>query len=166
MDPVSTGVSAAGMAAREADLRSKAGTGWKNGCGEKWESLNRLISRSGLESGFRSRGLIRGKREATTGYTSRGGMRRFHESRIMLQLSGRKQAVILIVTSRKEEHHGLVSRAVDRGRATRRQRGTMLSSEPPNPRKEAEAGSGTGYGKRDRSDFAKLGEFPASPYCQ
>ena len=37
-------------------------------------------------------------------YTSRpAGMRRFHESRIVLQLSGRKQAVILIVTSRKEE---------------------------------------------------------------
>ena len=46
-------------------------------------------------------------------YTSRGGMRRFPESRIVLQLSGRKQAVILIVTSRKEEHHGLVSRAFD-----------------------------------------------------
>ena len=45
-------------------------------------------------------------------------MRRFHVSRIVLQLSGQKQAVILIVTSRKEEHHGPVSRAVDRGRAT------------------------------------------------
>ena len=67
------------------------------------------------------------------------GMRRFHESRIVLQLSGRKQAVILIVTSRKEEHHGLVSRAVDRGRATRRQRGTVLSSQPPYPRKDARA---------------------------
>ena len=66
-------------------------------------------------------------------------MRRFHESRIVLQLSGRKQAVILIVTSRKEEHHGLVSRAVDRGRATRRQRGTVLSSQPPNSRKDARA---------------------------
>ena len=57
----------------------------------------------------------------------------------MLQLSGRKQAVILIVTSRKEEHHGLVSRAVDRGRATRRQLGTVLSSQPPYPRKDARA---------------------------
>ena len=55
-------------------------------------------------------------------------MRRFHESRIVLQLSQKKQGVILTVTSRKEEHHGLVSRAVDRGRATRRQRGTVLSS--------------------------------------
>ena len=72
-------------------------------------------------------------------YLSRRGMRRFHESRIVLQLSGRKQAVILIVTSRKEEHHGLVSRAVDRGRATRRQRGTVLSSQPPNSRKDARA---------------------------
>ena len=51
-------------------------------------------------------------------------MRRFHESRIVLQLSWKKQGVILTVTSRKEEHHGLVSGAVDRGRATRRQRGT------------------------------------------
>ena len=33
-------------------------------------------------------------------YLSRCGMRRFHESRIVLQLSGRKQAVILIVTDR------------------------------------------------------------------
>ena len=32
----------------------------------------------------------------------------------MLQLSWKKQGVILTVTSRKEEHHGLVSRAVDR----------------------------------------------------
>ena len=72
-------------------------------------------------------------------YLSRRRMRRFHESRIVLQLSGRKQAVILIVTSRKEEHHGLVSRAVDRGRATRRQRGTVLSSQPPNSRKDARA---------------------------
>src|SRR5208282_6824169 len=72
-------------------------------------------------------------------YPVRRGMRRFHESRIVLQLSGRKQAVILIVTSRKEEHHGLVSRAVDRGRATRRQRGTVLSSQPPNSRKDARA---------------------------
>ncbi len=70
-------------------------------------------------------------------YLSRRRMRRFHESRIGLQLSGRKQAVILIVTSRKEEHYGLVSRAVDRGRATRRQRGTVLSSQPPNSRKDA-----------------------------
>ena len=34
-------------------------------------------------------------------------MRRFHESMIVLQLSDRKQAVILIAMSRKEEHHGL-----------------------------------------------------------
>src|SRR5208337_3614353 len=64
-------------------------------------------------------------------YLARRGMRRFHESRIVLQLSWKKQGVILTVTSRKEEHHGLVSRAVDRGRATRRQRGTVLSSQPP-----------------------------------
>ncbi len=37
-------------------------------------------------------------------YSVRRGMRRFHESRIVLQLSGRKQGVILTVTSRKEEH--------------------------------------------------------------
>ena len=43
-------------------------------------------------------------------------MRRFHESRIVLQLSWKKQGVILTVTSRKEEHHGLVSGAVDRGK--------------------------------------------------
>src|SRR5208337_1283573 len=72
-------------------------------------------------------------------YLARRGMRRFHESRIVLQLSGRKQAVILIVTSRQEEHHGLVSRSVERGRATRRQRGTVLSSQPPYPRKDARA---------------------------
>src|SRR5271157_1372756 len=86
-------------------------------------------------------------------------MRRFHESRIVLQLSGRKQAVILIVTSPKEEHHGLVSRAVDRGRATRRQRGTVLSSQPPHPRKDARAlvvahrahASASGQGCRSQS---------------
>src|SRR5512135_898802 len=72
-------------------------------------------------------------------YLARRGMRRFHESRIVLQLSWKKQGVILTVTSRKEEHHGLVSRAVDRGRATRRQRGTVLSSQPPHPRKDARA---------------------------
>src|SRR5208282_5527610 len=92
-------------------------------------------------------------------YPVRRGMRRFHESRIVLQLSGRKQAVILIVTSRKEEHHGLVSRAVDRGRATRRQRGTVLSSQPPYPRKDARAfvvaqrahASASGQGCRSQS---------------
>ena len=39
-------------------------------------------------------------------YLARRGMRRFHESRIVLQLSWKKQGVILTVTSRKEEHHG------------------------------------------------------------
>ena len=83
--------------------------------------------------------VIRDYRHPRLLYPVRRGMRRFHESRIVLQLSGRKQAIILIVTSRKEEHHGLVSRAVDRGRATRRQRGTVLSSQPPYPRKDARA---------------------------
>src|SRR5271157_2668819 len=92
-------------------------------------------------------------------YLARRGMRRFHESRIVLQLSWKKQGVILTVTSRKEEHHGLVSGAVDRGRATRRQRGTVLSSQPPHPRKDARAlvvahrahASASGQGCRSQS---------------
>src|SRR5271170_846272 len=79
------------------------------------------------------------RQEDSSLYPARHGMRRFTESRIVLQVSRRKPAVILTVTSRKEEHHGLVSRAVDRGRATDRQRGTALSSQPPNSRKDAGA---------------------------
>ena len=110
--------------------------GLSHGESDKWYEVPRWAGFF-AEVGSRASKLIRGNGRL---YLSRRGMRRFHESRIVLQLSGRKQAVILIVTSRKEEHHhGLVSRAFDRGRATRRQRGTVLSSQPPNSRKDARA---------------------------
>jgi len=53
-------------------------------------------------------------------YPARGGLTRSHESRIVL-LSRRIPGVILIVMSRKEDHHGLVSREVDRGPTADRQ---------------------------------------------
>jgi hypothetical protein len=63
-----------------------------------------------------SHGGLRARKQI---YSVRGGMRLFRESAIVLQLSGRKRSVILITMSRKEGDHGLASRAVDRGRATR-----------------------------------------------
>src|SRR5512147_2572908 len=46
---------------------------------------------------------------------------------------------IEIVWERKEAHHGLASLTVDRGAAAYRQRGTVLSSQPTHPGKDARA---------------------------
>ena len=44
---------------------------------------------------------------------------------------------IEIVSDRKEAHHGLASRPVDRGAAANRQRGTVLPSQPADPGEDA-----------------------------
>jgi DDE superfamily endonuclease len=65
---------------------------------------------------------------------------------------------IEIVFERKEAHHGLVSRAIDRGAATRRQRGTDFSSQPAHSGTDTRAFCCCTTGIRDR----KLPKLSAS----